>query len=66
MAWTDIGGPLPAGRVFTVDEMVECIEAVSADQIRTISQDFFAGKQVGLVALGRTNGVEFTPEELVC
>ena len=54
------------GRFFTVDEMVECIEAVSADQIRTIAQDFFAGKQVGLVALGRTNGVEFTPEELVC
>jgi predicted Zn-dependent peptidase len=54
------------GRFFTVDEMVECIEAVTADQIREIAQDFFAGKQVGLVALGRINGVEFTPEELIC
>jgi predicted Zn-dependent peptidase len=54
------------GRFFTVDEMVECIESVSADQILAIAQDFFGGKQVGLVALGRTNGVEFAPEELVC
>jgi predicted Zn-dependent peptidase len=54
------------GRFFTVDEMVESIEAVSADQIRTIGHDLFAGKQVGLVALGRTNGVDFNPEELVC
>jgi predicted Zn-dependent peptidase len=54
------------GRFFTVDEMVECIEAVSVDQIRTIAQDFFGGRQVGLVALGRTNGVEFTPDELTC
>jgi predicted Zn-dependent peptidase len=54
------------GRFFSVDEMVESIEAVSADQIQVIAQDFFAGKQVGLVALGRLDGVEFTPQELVC
>jgi len=54
------------GRFFTVDQMVEAIEAVSADQIQAIAHDFFAGKQVGLAALGRFDGVEFTPKELVC
>jgi hypothetical protein len=46
--------------------MVESIEAVSTDHIQVIAQDFFAGKQVGMVALGRFDGVEFTPQELVC
>jgi predicted Zn-dependent peptidase len=54
------------GRFFTVDEMVECIDQVTADQIQTIAQDFFGGKQVGLAALGRFDGVGFAPEELVC
>jgi predicted Zn-dependent peptidase len=54
------------GRFFTVDEMVESIEAVSADQIQIIAQDFFGGKQVGLAALGRLDGVQFSPEELTC
>jgi predicted Zn-dependent peptidase len=54
------------GRFFTVDEMVESIEAVSAGQVQTIAQDFFGGRQVGLAALGRFDGVEFTPEELTC
>jgi predicted Zn-dependent peptidase len=54
------------GRFSTIDEMVQCIEEVSADQIRVIAQEFFAGKQVGLTALGRFDGVSFTPEELVC
>jgi predicted Zn-dependent peptidase len=54
------------GRFFSVDEMVESIEAVSADQIQAIAQDFFDGRQVGLAALGRFDGVNFTPEELTC
>jgi len=54
------------GRFFTVDEMVAAIEEVSADQVRAIAHDFFAGKQVGLAAVGRFDGVEFTPEELLC
>ena len=54
------------GRFFTVDEMVESIEAVSAHQIQVIARDFFGGRQVGLAALGRFDGVEFSPEELTC
>jgi predicted Zn-dependent peptidase len=54
------------GRFFTVDEMVESIEAVTAEEIRDIAQDFFAGKQMGVTVLGRLDGVVLTPEELLC
>jgi predicted Zn-dependent peptidase len=54
------------GRFFSVDEMVESIEAVTAEEIRGIAQDFFAGRQIGVTVLGRLDGVEFTPAELVC
>ena len=54
------------GRFFSVDEMVESIEAVTADEIQGIAQDFFAGKQVGVTVLGRLEGVEFQPAELIC
>ena len=54
------------GRFFSVDEMVESIEAVTAEEIRGIAQDFFAGKQMGVTVLGRLDGVELTPAELLC
>ncbi len=54
------------GQFFTVDEMVESIEKVTAQEIQQIAQDFFGHKQVGLSVLGRLNGLEVAPEELVC
>ena len=54
------------GRFFNVDEMVESIEAVTAEELRGIAQDFFAGRQMGVTVLGRLEGVEFSPAELVC
>lgn len=54
------------GRFFTIDEMVSAIEEVDAEQVQTIAQDFFAGRQVGLTALGRTAGIEISPDELTC
>ncbi|HYP13752.1 MAG TPA: pitrilysin family protein [Bryobacteraceae bacterium] len=54
------------GRFFTIDEMVESIEAVTAEEIQTIAQDFFATKQVGLTALGKLDNISFEPQELVC
>jgi predicted Zn-dependent peptidase len=54
------------GKFFTVDEMVESIELVTAEEVQTIAQDFFDGKQVGLSVLGRLNGLTIDPEDLVC
>jgi predicted Zn-dependent peptidase len=52
------------GRFFSVDEMVEAIEHVSSEEVQSIAQHFFGGRQVGATVLGRLNGVELTPPEL--
>jgi predicted Zn-dependent peptidase len=54
------------GKFFTVDQMVECIEKVTAEEIQQIAQDFFSQKQVGLSVLGKLNGLTVAPEDLVC
>jgi predicted Zn-dependent peptidase len=54
------------GRFFSVDEMVEQIENVTAEELQSIARDFFGGRQVGVTALGRLNGLEFAPSELLC
>ncbi len=54
------------GKFFTVDQMVECIEKVTAEEIQQISQDLFGHNQVGLSVLGKLNGLVVNPEELVC
>src|SRR3712207_5173021 len=41
------------GRFHSIDEMMEGIEQVTASQIQAMAIQFFAGKQVGLTALGR-------------
>jgi predicted Zn-dependent peptidase len=53
-------------RFFTYEEMVASINAVTADQIREVAQDFFGGRQVGLTVLGRLDGFQISPEQLVC
>lgn len=52
------------GRFQSVDEMMEGIERVTAGEIQTIANDFFAGKQVGVTALGRVSDIELSPEEV--
>ena len=52
------------GRFQSVDEMMEGIEQVTAANIQTIAADFFAGKQVGVTALGRLAGIELDASEV--
>ena len=40
------------GRFFTLDELVESIEAVTADDVQRIAQTFFDPKQIALTVLG--------------
>ena len=53
-------------RFFTLDELVERIEEVTAEQIRQIAQTFFDPKQIALTVLGNLDGLKITREELVC
>ena len=53
------------GRFHSIDEMMEGIEQVTASQIQALAIHFFAGKQVGLTALGRVAAVDVNVNEVV-
>lgn len=52
------------GRFFSIDEMVDAIERVTAEEVRAIAGEIFGGRQVGATALGRLNGVDLQPPDL--
>ena len=53
-------------RFFTLDELVESIEAVTADDVQRIAQTFFDQRHIGLTVLGNLNGFKIGREDLVC
>jgi predicted Zn-dependent peptidase len=53
-------------RFFTLDELVESIEAVSADDIQRLANTFFDAKLIALTVLGNLNGFKITRDELSC
>jgi predicted Zn-dependent peptidase len=52
------------GRFFTLDEMIESIEAVTAEQVQSVAQEFFNPDRIALAMLGRLDGFKMTREEL--
>lgn len=54
------------GRFFSLDELVESIEAVTADDVQRIAQTFFDPKQIALTVLGNLDGFKIAREDLVC
>ena len=54
------------GKFFTLDEMIAKIEAVTAQDIAEITQDFFRQEQISLTVLGRLDGIKFGRKMLVC
>ena len=54
------------GRFFSLDELVESIEIVSAADIQLISQKFFDQKQIALTVLGNLEGFKIAREDLAC
>jgi predicted Zn-dependent peptidase len=53
-------------RFYTLDELVERIEAVTADDIARLANTFFDAKQIALTVLGNLNGLKITRDDLVC
>ena len=54
------------GRFFSLDELVESIESVSASDVQRIAQTFFDPKQIALTILGNLENFKMTREELAC
>ncbi len=53
-------------RFFTMDELVDRIEEVTADGVRGVAQHLFDGKQIALTVLGSLDGFRIGRDELVC
>jgi predicted Zn-dependent peptidase len=53
-------------RFFTLDELVERIEAVSAHDIQRLANTFFDSRLIALTVLGNLNGFKISRDELVC
>src|SRR5947208_7003367 len=54
------------GKFFTLDELVESIEAVTADDVQRIAQTFFDPRQIALTVLGNLESLKIGREDLVC
>ena len=54
------------GRFFSLDELVESIEGVTAADVQRIAQTFFDPKQIALTVLGNLDNFKIGREELVC
>jgi predicted Zn-dependent peptidase len=53
-------------RFFTLDEMLQSIEAVSAEQVQQIAREFFNPKNITLAVLGNLGEFRIKREELDC
>jgi predicted Zn-dependent peptidase len=53
-------------RFFSLDELVESIEKVTAADVQRVAQTFFEQKQIALTILGNLDGLKIGREDLVC
>jgi predicted Zn-dependent peptidase len=53
-------------RFFSLDELVESIERVTAEDVQRIARTFFDQRHIALTVLGNLNGFRMTREDLVC
>jgi predicted Zn-dependent peptidase len=53
-------------RFFTLDEMLESIEAVTAEQVQAIAREFFNPKNITLAVLGNLGEFRIKREDLDC
>jgi predicted Zn-dependent peptidase len=54
------------GHFFSLDELVESIEAVTAEEVQRIALTFFDSKQIALTVLGNLENWKIGREDLVC
>jgi predicted Zn-dependent peptidase len=53
-------------RFFTLDELAESIEQVTADDVQRIAHTFFDQRHIGVTVLGNLNGFKIGREDLRC
>jgi predicted Zn-dependent peptidase len=53
-------------RFFSMDEILEAIEQVTAEQVREVAREFFRPEQIAMTVLGKLNGWKIDREALQC
>jgi predicted Zn-dependent peptidase len=53
-------------RFFSMDEMIRRIEAVTSEQLKRISEEFFQPEAIAVTILGNLNGLKVTRSQLAC
>jgi predicted Zn-dependent peptidase len=53
-------------RFYSLDELIERIEAVTAEDVRQTANEFFRTEQIAVTVLGNLNNLKLTREQLVC
>jgi predicted Zn-dependent peptidase len=53
-------------RFFTLDELIEKIEGVTAEELKELAEQFFHTDSIAVTVLGNLNGLKLTREQLAC
>jgi predicted Zn-dependent peptidase len=53
-------------RFFTLDEIIDRIEAVTADDLVQMANDFFSTDKIAVTVLGNLEGLKISREQLTC
>ena len=51
---------------YDLDELIDKIEGVTADDLTTLANEFFKTESVAVTALGNLNGLKLTRDQLAC
>jgi predicted Zn-dependent peptidase len=53
-------------RFFSLDELIDRIEAVKVEDLQQTAEEFFRTEQIAVPILGNLTGVKLTRAQLVC
>ena len=53
-------------RFYDLDELIAKIEAVTAEDVQMLANEFFKTESVAVTALGNLNGLKLTRDQLAC
>jgi predicted Zn-dependent peptidase len=53
-------------RFYTLDELIENIESVTAEELKELADQFFRTDSIAVTVLGNLNGLKLTREQLTC
>jgi len=54
------------GRFFSLDELADLVDSVTAEQVQTVAREYFQPDRIGIALLGRLDHLELTRDDLQC